>query len=78
MKVIDALVGLFTLGCVAHIVSSESRRNQKTASQPVNQLPLMGRTESGAFFFQGRIVGHDGAFHTDVPQEEPRNVRPRF
>lgn len=78
MKVIDALVGLVTLGSLAHIISSESRRKQKTAPQPVKQLPLMGRTESGAFFFQGRIVGHDGASHTDVPKEEPWNVRPRF
>jgi len=77
MKVIDALVGLVTLGSIAHIFSSESRR-KKSAPQPV-PLPLMGKTESGAFFFQGRIVGHDGAFHTDVPTEEPRSVhRPRF
>jgi hypothetical protein len=85
MKVIDALVGLFTLGTIAHIYDSESRRRrlqqqpQKSVPQPVEQLPLMGRTESGAFFFQGRIVGHDGASHTDVPtKEEPWNVRPRF
>ena len=77
MKVIDALVGLVTLGSLAHIICGESRK-QRTAPQPVKQLPLMGRTESGAFFFQGRIIGHDGASHTDVPKEEPWNVRPRF